>query len=93
MVQVDLKSIYLIGGRQNSVLYESANTWIIDPTNNFEMKEGPKMNYARTEHSCAIMRLNNKIFIVVFGGYRGTASAKPEILDTSSPTNKWQIGK
>ena len=88
MVQVDSKSIYLIGGYQNGIP-SSDKTWIIDPTNNFEMKEGPKMKYARHEHSCATMRLNNKIFIVVFGGH----STKPEILDTSSSTNKWQFGK
>ena len=61
------------------------------------MKEGPKMNYSRQGHSCATMRLNNKIFIVVFGGYWDKAMvkplAKPEILDTSLPTNKWQLGK
>ena len=57
------------------------------------MKEGPKMNYSRQGHSCATMRLNNKIFIVVFGGCYGTSSTKLEILDTSLPTNNWKHGK
>ena len=56
------------------------------------MKEGPKMNYSRQGHSCATMRLNNKIFIVVFGG-GDFGSAKTEILDTSSTTNEWKFGK
>ena len=93
MVQVDSKSIYLIGGRQNTRFSESKNTWIIDPTNNFAIKKGPKMIYARDEHSCATMRLNNKTFIVVFGGCYGPDKAKPEILDTSLPSNDWKRGK
>ena len=91
MVKVDSKTIYLIGGLQNNKISEK--TWIIDPTNNFGFKEGPKMNNARCLHSCATMKLNNKIFIVVLGGYDGTGSEIPEILDTSLPTNKWKLGK
>ena len=91
MVHVDSKIIYLIGGYQNN--QESEKTWIIDPKNNFEMKEGPKMNYSRQGHSCATMRLNNKIFIVVFGGCDGRGFMDIEILDTSLPTNNWKLGK
>ena len=91
MVQVDSKSIYLIGGFQNGKL--SKKTWIIDPTNNFEMKEGPEMNNIRVGCSCATMRLNNKTFIVVFGRLYFTDSEIPEILDTSLPTNNWKYGK
>ena len=36
MVLVDSTTIYLIGGRQNG--QESSKTWIIDPTNNFQIK-------------------------------------------------------
>ena len=95
MVQVDSKSIYLIGGRQNSEFSHSQDTWIIDPTNSFAIKKGPKLNYAREEHSCATMRLNNKTFVVVFGNWYGSRSAKTEtdILDTSLPTNNWKHGK
>ena len=88
MIQVDSKSIYLIGGRQDGK--RSNKTWIIDPTNNFEMKEGPEMNYEKQRRLCATMRLNNKTFIVVVGSY---ASTKTEILDTSLPTNNWKRGK
>ena len=95
MVQVDSKSIYLIGGKQNGE--ESDKTWIIDPTNNFEITEGPRMNNARSKHLCATMRINNKIFIVVFGGCDGHLDGHGdidiEILDTSLPTNNWKHGK
>ena len=92
MVQVDSKSIYLIGGRQNSGF--SQDTWIIDPTNSFAIKKGPKLNYAREGHSCATMRLNNKTFIVVLGtGSFFDESIRIEILDTSLPTNTWKIAE
>ena len=90
MIQVDSKSIYLIGGYQNDEVSEK--TWIIDPTNNFAIIEGPKMNHARSWHSCATMKLKNKTFIVVIGGL-GSYCGITEILDTSLPTNNWQIGK
>ena len=91
MVQVDSKSIYLIGGYQNGK--KSHKTWIIDPTNNFEIIEGPSMNIARNSHLCATMRIDNKIFIVVFGGCDGHGSVLVEILDTSLPTNNWKLGE
>ena len=89
MVQVDSTSIYLIGGYQDNKLSEK--TWIIDAKNNFAIKEGPPMNHSRLCHSCATMRLNNKVFIIVVGDR--THRSHTEILDTSLPTNKWKPGK
>ena len=89
MVQVDSTSIYLIGGYQDNKLSEK--TWIIDAKNNFAIKEGPPMNKSRRYHSCATMRLNNKVFIIVVGGWN--CRSHTEILDTSLPTNKWKHGK
>ena len=89
MVLVDSTSIYLIGGCQDYKMSEK--TWIIDAKNNFAIKEGPPMNKSRHRHSCATMRLNNKVFIIVVGDYWCTSHT--EILDTSLPTNKWKTGK
>ena len=89
MVQVDSTSIYLIGGCQDNK--KSEKTWIIDAKNNFAIKEGPSMNHSRDWHSCATMRLNNKVFIIVVGGWN--CRSHTEILDTSLPTNKWKTGK
>ena len=89
MVQVDSTSIYLIGGWQDNK--KSEKTWIIDAKNNFAIKEGPPMNNPRGWHSSATMRLNNKVFIIVVGGY--DCRSHTEILDTSLPTNKWKPGK
>ena len=89
MVQADSTSIYLIGGWQDNK--KSEKTWIIDAKNNFAIKEGPPMIKSRYRHSCATMRLNNKVFIIVVGGF--WCKSHTEILDTSLPTNKWKPGK
>ena len=89
MVQVDSTSIYLSGGKQDNKLSEK--TWIIDAKNNFAIKEGPSMNNSRIWHSCATMRLNNKVFIIVVGGWN--CRSHTEILDTSLLTKKWKPGK
>ena len=89
MVQVDSTSIYLIGGWQDNK--KSEKTWIIDAKDNFAIKEGPPMNKPRVGHSSATMKLNNKVFIIVVGGW--SRRSHTEILDTSLPTNKWKTGK
>ena len=89
MVLVDSTSIYLIGGWQDNK--KSEKTWIIDAKDNFAIKEGPPMNNPRGWHSSATMRLNNKVFIIVVGGF--WCKSHTEILDTSLPTNKWKPGK
>ena len=38
MIQIDSKTIYIIGGHQNGKV--SNKTWIADPTNDFQIKEG-----------------------------------------------------
>ena len=86
MAQVDSKTIYLIGGYQNGD--ESNQTWIIDPTKNFEIREGISMNHSRASNSCATMRLKNKVFIVVVG-----SNDSVEILDTSLTANNWKFGR
>merc|ERR1712020_649587 len=70
MVLVDPTTIYLIGGGQNDQISEYSNkTWIIDPTNNFQIKVGPSLNFARKNHSCSKMKIEGRIFLVVAGGY------------------------
>ena len=100
MVQVDSKTIYLIGGQVEKVgepfsFFPSNRTWMIDPTNNFVFKEGPPMICGRAQHSCATMRVNGKMLIIVVGGigrYTNSNFTDVEILDTSSPTNIWTKG-
>ena len=88
MIQYDEKSIYIIGGRQNGS-YFSNKTWIVDPTNEFKITEGPTLNKGREDHCCAKMTLNGRTVLVVAGGYGPLDSV--EILDPSE-NNVWTQG-
>ena len=91
MVLVNPSTIYLIGGCQNK--QTSNRTWIIDPTNNFQIKVGPSLNIARYWHSCSKMRIKGRIFLVVAGGHNnGNNLDSVELLDTTCPDNGWKKG-
>ena len=68
MVQYNSSAIYLIGGQINSNEM-SKEVWIIDPTKNFTVTEGPPLlNSSRFMGACAKMNVNNTEIIVVGGG-------------------------
>lgn len=69
MIQYDENSIYIIGGLQDDSF--SNQTWIIDPSNNFNLREGPPLNERRYYHSCGKMEINGKVILVVAGGGGG----------------------
>ena len=87
MIQYDEKSIYIIGGYQNGSL--SKKTWIVDPTKEFQIKEGPSLNKGRINHGCAKMTLNGRTILVVAGGFGAMDSV--EILDPLG-NNVWTQG-
>ena len=90
LIQYDEKSIYIIGGFQNDS--RSKKTWIVDPTNEFQIKEGPSLNKARNSHGCAKMTLNGRTILVVAGGLgNGGCSDSVEILDPQG-NNVWTPG-
>ena len=92
MVMVDPKTIYLIGGTQNG--QTSNKTWIIDPTNDFQIKVGPSLNIARYCHSCSKMRIGGRIFLVAAGGMNSSHGKvdSVEVLDTTCPEQGWKMG-
>ena len=87
MIQLNYKQIFLIGGFQNG--YASNKTWIVDPCNNYKVKEGPTLNKVRVGHASAKMKLNGKFVIVVAGGFEEDSV---EICDPYSG-NGWIFGK
>jgi hypothetical protein len=87
MIQYDEKSIYIIGGDQNGSI--SNKTWIVDPTNEFQITEGPSLNKGRAYHGCAKMTLNGRTILVVAGGFGALDSV--EILDPLG-NNVWTQG-
>ena len=90
MVLVNPSTIYLIGGLQNE--QTSNNTWIVDPTNNFQIKVGPSLNIARKWHSCSKIRIKGRIFLVVAGGWNNGILDSVELLDTTCPDQGWKMG-
>ena len=103
MIQIDSNTVYIIGGSQNGS--KSKKTWIIkNPMEKFEIKEGPSLNESRSPCSCAKMKINGRVFIVVAGGSLagGGQSYDPfsdedsmnsvELLDTSSLSQSWKMG-
>ena len=90
MIQYNEKSIYIIGGKQNGQFY-SKKTWIVDPTNGFQIKEGPSLNKGRESHGCTKMTLNGRTILVVAGGYNFGCLESVEILDPLG-NNVWTQG-
>ena len=90
MIQYDEKSIYIIGGWQNDSRF-SNKTWIVDPTNDFRITEGPSLKKGREFHGCAKMTLNGRTLLVVAGGYTSGYLDSVEILDPSE-NNVWTPG-
>ena len=97
MEYVDDK-IMIIGGYQDGE--PSNKTWIIDPTKDFEVVEGPLMNDKRTCHSSATMNMDGRKFIVVVGGFnkdsqwfKEPCDVSVELLDITSSSLKWKEGK
>ena len=91
MIQYDEKSIYIIGGFQND--RRTNKTWIVDPTNEFQIKEGPSLIKGRYGHGCAKMTLNGRTILVVAGGVDEDWKTldSVEILDPSE-NNVWTPG-
>ena len=91
MVQYDEKSIYIIGGMQNGSI--SKKTWIADPTNGFQIKEGPSLNVGRTDFGCAKMTINGRTILIVAGGMGDDFKLlnSVEILDPAE-NNIWTPG-
>ena len=81
---------FKIIGEQNGRLY-SKKTWIVNPTNEFQITEGPSLNKARSYHGCAKMTLNGRTILVVAGGYNGGRLDSVEILDPLG-NNVWSQG-
>ena len=99
MVAVDQHTIYLIGGvleLDGHVSTATKNTWVIDPTNNFDLKPGPSLQVGRHKHSSSKITINGKIYLVVAGGMMkswGGMLDSVELLDTKSPDQGWITGK
>ena len=90
MIQFSDNAVFIIGGLQNGSI--SKSTWIVDPTNGFQIKEGPELKYQRCRHSCGIMSINDVSYVVVVGGTgHEKTGTSVELLDPRC--NEWIEGK
>ena len=91
MIYYDPNAIYLIGGIQNGVI--SNKTWIINPNQDFQIKEGPMLHVERWGHSCGKMiSTDGKVVIVVAGGISDIGMLQNvEILNPTSDKG-WEYG-
>ena len=80
MVQFQPDAILLIGGTKNDISY-SDKTWIIDPTNGFNITEGPSLKQGRIHHSCGKMKDGFGNVLVIVAGGEGIDSV--EVLNTT----------
>ena len=95
MVQIDTKTFYIIGGYKFATREKTEETWVIDPSSNYDFKPGPSLKLARSFHSCATMVLNGRNFLIIAGGSTRLpekCNTMVEILDTSNPTHGWIEG-
>ena len=99
VIKVDEKRIFILGGYQNGK--PSNKTWIVDPTNNFNIEEGPSMNMKRVQFSGSTLNIGAKKYILVAGGHRKVAGRifthtdyydTTELLDISMPGQEWIKG-
>ena len=95
LVLVNSSTIFLIGGIQNS--QASNKTWIIDPSKDFQIKEGPSLNCIQKNGLgtsgtafCAKMRIEGRIFLVAVGD--GWNVGCVELLDTTCLDEGWNKG-
>ena len=91
MIQYNATSIYIIGGLQNGS--NSEKTWIIDPSNNFQIRQGPSLNVGRISHSCGKMKISGKTFLVVAGGFGLNGCLDSVELLNPLTDHGWIIGK
>ena len=102
MVQYNSSAIFMIGGIKTKHPFFkwafgelSKETWIFDPTQDFDYKKGPSLiNTNRYMFSCAKMKFNNTDIIVVAGGRNNMNVG--EIYDSVEiffPDLGWKVGK
>ena len=102
MVQVDPNTIYLIGGFQTTDIDaigwpESNKTWIVNLKNNYKITEGPSLpslnRTTRGKPLSAVIQLNGRTHIILVSTDHFTNEVRLEILDTTSSSLSWILGK
>ena len=93
MVKISKTMVVVIAGNQNKEI--SRKVWLIDPQQNFEIEEWPKLNNKRRHHTCESITINHKLTIVCAGGQgeNGKMVTSIEYLTIDQLANGWYISK
>ena len=93
MLQIKPELILIIGGYQERTSF-SDKTWIIDPTNGFNMTEGPSLKQRRKLHSCGTLKdeYGNVLVVVAGNNSQNAITLDVEFLNTTL-LKKWEEGK
>ena len=79
MVKINEDIVVFIGGA-----YAITNTILVNISNDFSMAEGPPMLQSRYYHSCGSFELDEKLMVVITGGYDGSEVISTELWDPES---------
>ena len=87
MIKYNDSAVFIIGGDLDEYGGpRSSNTWIIDPTNNFTIIDGPPLSKGKANMACGKMKIEGKTWLVV-GPYQNGPISQAEHLDLLDPLN------
>ena len=65
MIKYNDSAIFIIGEYTSYPYPVSSKTWIIDPTNNFTIRDGPSLSKGKAYMACGKMTIDGKTWLVV----------------------------
>ena len=86
MTKINEDLVVFTGG-----VWSEKTTLIVNVTNNFEMVEGPNMNWGRYLHACGTFEYHGKSIVIVVGGASGNDELRTELWDPYSNSG-WMEG-
>ena len=92
MIKYNDSAVFILGGKLGAdskhYLTPSSKTWIVDPTSNFQISEGPSLPSAKNVMACGKMIIGGKTWLVV-GPQGGTDI---DLLDPLNVNQGWLKG-
>ena len=92
MIKYNDSVVFIIGGDLDEVYGSSSSkTWIIDPTNNFNVRDGPSLSEGKIAMACGKMTIDGKTWLVV-GPYTHSGANHLDLLDPLNVNQGWLKG-
>ena len=91
MIKYNDSAIFIIGGDLDEAFGSSSSkTWIIDPTNNFNVRNGPSLSVGKEVMACGKMTIDGKTWLVVGPNYYSYSHL--DLLDPLNVNQGWLKG-